>query len=283
MELKVISQPKKLVTTVKQGKFTTLKEMFQRLAAEDPFLAFIATILIFPLGTTMLGAVLQQDLEMIYTIILTLSGITIFVCIPLIVTKTWRIQHTRKTDKTIEAAENESKIRIKILENEASRQEIMETSKQHRFNLLTEAKIQDIAERTKFITQQSQKYEEHLLVQTAAALQKGFEESVGTLSQLTSEEHRIYLKNVLNELSKNNENYNIIMKQVEDLSKGMEVLTTKVKSPEEQRMEEKFQFATEIRDPNVWQCQQCKNTNNLKKVRCSNCGLSKAASDKRKQ
>ncbi len=151
----------KIETPLKSNKLKNLKEIFQKMVAEDPIMAGVFSLSVPPLLGIMAQAILSKDIELVFIIIGTLSGITLFVFIPLIITKTWKYNQ-----KTIG---DQRKIAIQA---EAVRREEQEKNKQLRFNELMTAKITNIKTHTELIIQYTDKYVRNEIKQTAHKIQE---------------------------------------------------------------------------------------------------------------
>ena len=126
-----------------EGKIPSLIGVFRRLVAEDPIIALIAIVIMFPLGAGIASAALTGRFDDMWMLILA-EGAVVIICIPLIFTKIYKQSQTEIRKARTTAIETEGKSRILVQEN-----------KQKRFNQLVAAQIGVLDTKKDFILGQS--------------------------------------------------------------------------------------------------------------------------------
>lgn len=127
-----------------EGRIPSIIGIIRKLVSEDPLLALVAVVILFPVGAAIASASLTGNFDVIPILLATEAATIIFCCIPLIITKTYKQTQTDLRTERKTAITTESKTRV-----------MAETNKQQRLNELVAAQIDTLKAKQSFILGQS--------------------------------------------------------------------------------------------------------------------------------
>jgi uncharacterized membrane-anchored protein YjiN (DUF445 family) len=255
------------MSILKKNKWLALKDIIERLVKEDPLLAFFLTFCILPSAMMLLDAVRLNNYTQIFTVIITLSGITIIVIIPLLLIKNHKMNETRRT--TEEIAINKRKFEL---------HRDIELNKQHRYNQLLDAKINSIKQETNYLRDSMKEQETQMIIATARQLANILQGDRDAENSILANHFKETLKDIAEKLGSQSGKHDKLLIQIKELEENIEKanLPSKIESassPEELESEEKKRSSKDaaVNYGNLKQCTHCNEYNQPNDVRCKNC------------
>lgn len=146
-----------------EGRIYNLYSYIKRLVLEDPLNGIITILITIPVGTAIASSALLGHDEILPLLIAVLSGTVLAVQVPLIMTKTWKMnQREIAKQKGIAIA------------SEAKRRVTREEHKQQRLDDLIDAKIRSLEAQTTYLLDKSASYEKQMLLEALAEVKAVF-------------------------------------------------------------------------------------------------------------
>jgi hypothetical protein len=139
--------------TKPEGRIYSLIGYIKRLVFEDPIMGLIAIIIIFPIGTAIATNAITGNADSLPLLIGALTAVVLCVLMPLIITKTWKMNQRQLAEQKAIAIADEGERRI-----------IREEHKGKRFDELINAKIRSLEAQTRYILDKSASHEKQMLV-----------------------------------------------------------------------------------------------------------------------
>lgn len=148
-----------------EGRIPTLIGIIKRLVFEDPIIGLLCLIILFPVGYAITSNAITGEIENL-PILLGVEAATVALCIPLIITKTWKNNQREIAEQKAIAIAGEVKRRV-----------IREEHKQARFDDVMDAKIRNLEAQTTYILDRSASHEKQLLVASIQEVKELFQKN----------------------------------------------------------------------------------------------------------
>lgn len=255
------------MSILKKNKWLALKDILERLVREDPLLGFFLTFCILPSAMMLLDAVRLNNYTQIFTIIITLSGITLIVIIPLLLIKNRRMNETRTNNENI--AINRRKFEL---------HRDIELNKQSRYNQLLDAKIKAIEQETKYLHDSMKEQETQMIMATARQLSNILQGDRDAENSILANHFKETLKDIAEKLGSQSGKHDTLLNQISELEANIEQTNFPLKKEsepsKENRKTEKNDLSAENAEMsygNLRQCTQCNELNQPNAVRCKSC------------
>lgn len=208
-----------------EGRIPSLVGVIKKLVSEDPLLGLIALVVLLPVGGSIASSALTREFTDIPILIGIEVAAVLFLCVPLIITKTYKQNQKEIAQQKKVAIDTEAHRRI-LLENRKIK---IEENKQARFNQLIDAKIQALKAQEDFILSQSERHERHVLKETARELGETINKSFTFVDQ---EECAKNVSQILEELAKIHIDYDKVLGAIDRIETAVGTKTVPPKEVE---------------------------------------------------